>query len=103
MIYLKDKSQAEETLIKDSVIAIARRFLEKKGVYSKEFIMEVTGVTEMGFEEAIRRETIMFCARKLRGHFNIEYLQKTLELNEEELKDLMKFKEDTKEEVDKDV
>lgn len=103
MIYLKDKSTEEELVIKDSVIAIARRFLEKKGVYSKEFIMEITGVTEMGFEEAIRRETIMFCARKFCNHFNIEYLQKTLELNEEEMKDLIKFKDGTKEEVNKEV
>jgi hypothetical protein len=103
MIYLKEKSQAEEILIKDSVIAIGRRFLEKKGVYCKKFIMEVTGLTEMGYEEAIRRESIMFCARKLQDHFNIEYLQKTLELNEDELKDLIKFKEGKKEEVDKEA
>lgn len=103
MIYLRDKSQAEELLIKDIVIAVGRRFLEKKGVYSKEFIMEVTSLTEMGYEEAIRRETIMFCARKFCDHFNIEYLQNTLELNEEELKDLIKFKEGTKEEVDKEA
>lgn len=103
MIYLRDKSQAEELVIKDSVIAIGRRFLEKKGVYCKEFIMEVTGLTEVGYEEAIRRETIMFCARKLRDHFNIEYLQKVLELNEEELKDLIKSKDCLKEEVNKDV
>lgn len=102
MIYLKDKSQEEELLIKDSVIAIGRRFLERKGVYCKEFIMSVTGVTEMGFEEAIRREAIMSCARKFCDHFNIEYLQKILELNEEELKDLIKFKEGTKE-VDKEA
>ncbi|MFL0163970.1 hypothetical protein [Candidatus Clostridium helianthi] len=102
MIYLRDKSQAEELVIKDSVISIARRFLEKKGVYSKEFIMETTGVTEMGFEEAIRRGAIMSCARKFCDHFNIEYLQNTLELNEEELKDLIKFKEGMKE-VDKEA
>jgi hypothetical protein len=93
MIYLKNTSSEEEVLVKDCVISVARRMLELRE-YAKEFIMEMTGLTETGYIEAVRREAIMSCAKKLVNHFQLQFFQKEFELNEYEMKDLIEFKDE---------
>lgn len=92
MKLLKCKNENEEFLVKDSVIGTSRRMYES-GIYSKEFIIDITGLTEIGYEEVIKRTAVMDCARKLVSHYAIEFFQKNLKLNEEEMKDLIKYKD----------
>lgn len=96
MILLKNTSQDEELIVKDRVIAIARRMFEAEE-YSKEFIIQVCGLTETGYEEAIKRATVMYCAKIFVEEYRIEFLQEKLKLNEEEIKDLIKYKDEQKE------
>lgn len=93
MILLKNTSESEEFIVKDRVITVARRIYED-GEYSKELIMKVCSLTELGFEEVIKRVVTMDCARKFLGHYRIEFLQENLNLSEEEMKDLIKYKEE---------
>lgn len=93
MILLKNTSENEEIIVKDRVITVARRIYED-GEYSKELIMKVCSLTELGFEEVIKRAVTMDCARKFLGHYRIEFLQEILNLSEEEMKDLIKYKEE---------
>ena len=98
MIYLKDTSHYEELIVKDRVISIARKMAEQgEGKYSKEFISYVCGLTEEGYEEVIKRATVMYCAKIFVKQYRIEFLQEKLELNEEEIKDLIKYKDEQKE------
>jgi hypothetical protein len=99
MIYIKNTSSEEEALVKDSVVSIARRMLEM-GEYAKEFIMEMTSLTEIGYIEAVRREAIMSCAKKLVNHFQLQFFEKEFELNEYEMKDLISYKEEINKETD---
>ena len=99
MLYLKNISEMEEFMIKDEILAIARRMVQS-GKYSKEFIIELTEVTEEGYIEAVKRSVIMECSIKLIDRFSLEFLQKTLDLNEKELGDLIKHKERKKTEME---
>jgi len=96
MILLKNISESEEAILKDGTIAIARRIYED-GEHSKEFIVQVTGLTDLGYEEVIKRVVIMDCARKFVERFRIEFLQQELNLSENEMQDLIKYKEGGKE------
>lgn len=96
MLLLKNTSESEELIIKDGVIAVARRIYEKKE-HSKEFIMQVAELTELGYEKVIERAVVMECARKFVKHYMVEFLQEQLNLSEEEMKDLIKYKEKQKE------
>ena len=97
MILLKNTSESEEVIVKDRVITVGRRVYED-GKHSKEFIMKVCSLTELGFEEVIKRAVTMDCARKFLGNYRIEFLQEILNLSEEEMKDLIKYKEKQAEE-----
>lgn len=96
MILLKNTSEKEEFFVKGRVIAIARKIIENFD-YTKEFIIEVCGLTEEGYEEVIKRATIMDCARRIIDEYRIDYLQQKLNLNEEELKDLINYKKEKRE------
>ena len=96
MILLKNTSESEELIVKDRVITVARRIYEEEE-YNKEFIMDVCNLTEIGYEQVIKRAVIMDCARKFLGHYRIEFLQEEFNLSEEEMKDLIKHEEEQKE------
>jgi len=98
MILLKNTSESEELVVKDRVISIARKMAEQgEGACSKELISHVCGLTEEGYEEVIKRTTVMYCAKIFVKEYRIEFLQEKLELNEEEIKDLIKYKDEQKE------
>lgn len=92
MRFLGNRSEEQEEKVKDEIISIGRRMYEASK-YCKEYIMEVTGLTEEGYIEAIKRSVVMDCARMFSNNFTIEYLQKKLKLSISELEDLNKYKE----------
>lgn len=90
---IKNVGNFEEGIISDDVIAIARRMIEAKR-YNNEFIMEMTSLTESGYCEAVKRYAVMFCARRFLGRYDFQAFTKMLDLNEIEIKDLKKYKEE---------
>jgi len=95
MIYLKNTSHYEEIIVKNGIVAIARRMLGKDR-YNKEFIMDVTDLTEEGYIEAIKRKVIFDCAKIFCERYTIEGITEKLTLNEEEVEELIKYKEEQK-------
>lgn len=101
MRLLKNTSEREELIVKDNVITIARRIYEE-GEHSKEYIIDVADLTEDGYEEVIKRATVMECARIFLNQFRIDFLEEKLNLSAGEVKDLIKYKESMKYELGED-
>lgn len=90
---IKNASNFEESIVSDDVIAIARRMIEAKR-YNNDFIREMTSLTQSGYCEAVKRYAVMFCARKFLGRYDFQAFTKMLNLNEIEIEDLKKYKEE---------
>ena len=90
---IKYASNFEESIISDDVIAIARRMIEAKR-YNNEFIREMTSLTPNGYVKAVQRYAVMFCAKKFLGRYDFNAFVEMLNLNEIEIEDLKKYKEE---------
>jgi anaerobic selenocysteine-containing dehydrogenase len=77
----------------DDVVAIARRMIETQR-YNHEFIREMTSLTPNGYVKAVQRYAVMFCARQFLARYDFQAFTKMLNLNEIEIEDLKKYKEE---------
>lgn len=93
MRLLRNISVSEEFITKDKTIAVARRLFDT-GEYSKEWIGDICNLTEQGYEEVIKRATIMKCAKIFFEEQTIEFVKEKLMLNEEEVKDLIRHRKE---------